>query len=263
MADEMYPYNEDSKKFNRRDFLYALGLMAISGKFAVDTFSNLSDEQTRKKIYELGKYVHLADYSVLDKNGNENKSKGAGICLDDFFFTVDHIPSAIEKQRYLMPPGIIVEQNIDVEEKNAKLGSLEMKELVRNSDKDIAIYWIGKDRYEKEGFKEFPCNPTSQRNLGDVAYIIGNPRLTGTNIRETTVSDLDGFGNLTKTEGGFGIADGLIPGDSGTPLVNENYELLGLNNITINNCLGYAVKIEEFLKELKNGQQIRKKIKQD
>ena len=252
-----------TKKFNRREFLEATGLLLVSGKLVYDTLMDYNKSETRKDIYQLGNYVYIADYETIDKNGFKRKSKGCGVCLDDYFLTVDHIPGAPEKIRMMTPFGLM-ETDIEIKEKRAKLEGLEMEELVRNQEKDIAIYYIGKDKYESKGLKEFPCKPSSKRNLGNRVYIIGNPHLGGANIRETTISDLDGMdldNEIVKvTKYGFGIAKQLIPGDSGTPTVNEDYKLIGINNIGVIGGVGYAVKIEEFLKELKDVQKNRRKI---
>jgi S1-C subfamily serine protease len=235
----------------RREFLQAIGLLLVSGKVAVDSLIKYNESETRKDIYKLGDYVYLADYETTDKDGNKNKSQGCGICLDDYFITVDHIPSSTEKNRIHTPLGII-ETGIDIKSKKASINELEMEEVIRNPKKDIAIYRLNKNKMAEHGLEPFPCKPSSRRNLGDKVYIIGNPQLKGFNIRETTISDLDGldlmFGDI-EMKHEFGIGKRIIPGDSGSPLINEDYKLIGLSNVYFEQ-VGYAVKIEEFLKEL-------------
>lgn len=242
----------------RRQFLQAGALMLVSGKFVYDAFNKLNEIETRNKIYDLGQYVYLANYKGITKEKTEKEQKGCGIVLEDYFFTCDHIPSSIEKNKMMTPFGLF-EEDVELKSKSQNINGLEMEELVRNPEKDIAIYWIGKDRAKKHNIKQFPCKPSSNRIHGQTAYLIGNPNLRGINIRKTTISDLDGMivepknDIVEMTKYGFGISNQLIPGDSGSPLVNDDYELIGINNIGVNGGIGYAIKIEEFFKELKNG----------
>jgi len=102
----------------------------------------------------------------------------------------------------------------------------------------------------------FPAKPSSRLNLGDKIYIIGNPGLTGINVREDYISDINGTAGenmkelAENTTDCFGIGKIVISGDSGTPVVNSKFELLGLCKYQFAGGLGYVQKIDCYLKHI-------------
>jgi hypothetical protein len=223
---------------SRREFLTLTGIVLLN------TAYNLKIPENNDRIYKLSNHVHMANYSADTEDG-KRKSRGMGFILDGKYITSDHIPSSLKEETSRTPFGMM-KKFYEIENEEAYLGNIKLTELYRNSDLDIAIY----DSY---GYlPDFPCEPNTNINLGDKVYIIGNPALCGNNVREAKISDLDGVDNLPMSDYCFGIDKPLIPGDSGTPTINENYQLIGINTLTAFNQLGYITKIEHVLNNLKN-----------
>ena len=256
----------------RREFFKnsLIGIIGITsglsfGKQVYDYYSKQNKKNILYNIYNiLPNHVHLAGTTlkmINESTGKEELIKeniGCGIILRGRYITMAHITNInttkqgdyliIEDTRIIkMPP----ESKL---EKKVRLYGYELKELVLNPKNDVAIYRLPQELRDKLQIQEFPCRPETKINLGEKVYIIGNPQLEGNNVRESRISDKDGFNSIKKTfdqkkNSFFGIDSALIPGDSGAPIVNEKYELIGLGAIQFDSDLGYVKKIGEFLKE--------------
>jgi len=240
--------DKKGKGISRRDFLLTTGLCLTSGKLIYDSLINLYKKEQINRIFnELPNYVYLAEYSGGDEDGNIRTSKGYGIVLDRKYISVSHIIDMVGKF-FLPTPFGLLEKKIDIKNKKCMVKGKELEILVEDIPNDVFIADVS--CYDKDTFADFPCKPTTKRKLGDTVYMIGNPQLKGTNIRKGIISDLDTFGDDRLTKNCFGIDIGAIGGDSGTPCVNEDFELLGLVRSSVGNVLGYVIGIEHFLKKL-------------
>jgi len=238
---------------NRRDFLMIGGLFALGGK----TLGDFLIEKYHQKIinniyYELPKHLHIAEISgeiLIDEKDKENTAtigeKGCGIVLNNRFLTMAHVTDL----------GILNDEEKgiyelvgEIKNKKVKLYNEELEEAIFDIESDIAIYNIP----QKLNIPDFPCRISDDVSLGNEVYVIGNPQLSGINIRRGYVSDLDSVPKKgdSSVKNCFGIDKMLIPGDSGTPVVNSDYELLGLCAFSINRGLGYVKRIEEFIKRM-------------
>ena len=254
---------------NRKEFLKnsLIGIIGITsglsfGKQAYDYCSEQNKKNILYNIYNvLPNHIHLAKTTLKMINKNEEIEKlieeniGCGIILKGKYVTMAHITNiefvkegnyiTIDNKRIIrMLPGSKLEKKVE-------LYGHELKELALN---DVAIYKLPQELKNKLRIQEFPCKPKTKISLGEKVYIIGNPELEGSNIREARISDKDGFDSVEETNNQkknslFGVSMEVIPGDSGTPIVNENYELIGLCTIHFDNSLGYVKKIGEFLRE--------------
>ena len=223
----------------RREFLLLAGLTAINSAYI---FKDIDLNNNSNKIYSLTDYIHLAKYSADTEDGKA-EFEGMGFIMDGKYITCNHIPARMKIKTTTTPFGS-VEDIRKIENEEAYIGNIRLTELVRDEKSDIAIY----DSY---GYlPDFPCKPCNDINLGDEVYIIGNPGLKGHNIRKSKISDLDGLDGLDVSDYCFGIGKALIGGDSGTPIVNSDYELLGMNTLTAFGQLGYATKIKHILDKL-------------
>jgi hypothetical protein len=221
---------------SRREFLTLTGIVLANAMY------NYKLPTNENKIYELTKHVYTVDYMADTENGQKT-AKGMGFILDGKYITCDHIPSSLKESVHQTPFGL-VRKICDIENEQAYLENIKLTELYRNQEEDIAIY----DAY---GYlPDFPCKPNTNINLGDKVYIIGNPGLRGYNVREAKISDHNGVNDLEMSKYCFGIDKPLIPGDSGTPTVNQDYQLIGMNTMTVFNQLGYITKIKHVLKHL-------------
>jgi len=223
-------------EISRREFLFLAGLTMVNSSCALKNINNAN------KIYSLSDYVHMATYSA-DSEYGKVKTQGMGFILDGKYVTSNHISAELKYQKTRTPLGIM--QTIrEIENEEAYIDNIKLTELVRDTETDIAVY----DAY---GYlPDFPCKPSTDINLGDEVYIIGNPMLKGSNIRQARISDLDGIDDFPMSDYCFGIDRVLIGGDSGSPLVNSDYELIGMNTLSAFNQLGYATKIKHILERL-------------
>ena len=224
------------------------GLLSLGGKVIGDVIlENYNKRIINDIYYELPKHVHRVKISgeIQIDGGDvmEVGEYGCGIIFNNKFLTMAHVTNMNivndEKEG-------IIELKEEIKNKKVKLYEKELEEIVFDIDNDVAVYNLpsGLD------IPNFPCNISgSDIKLGDEIYIIGNPDISGINIRRGYISDLDSIVNKadSSAKNCFGIDKVLIPGDSGTPIVNSNYDLLGLCAFSIRGSLGYVKKIEEFI----------------
>lgn len=217
--------------------------MLVSSKVLYDSFIQLDTLNTKNKIFkELPNYIYMAEHTGIQKDGKEIKVKGVGIVIDRKFVTCQHIPDKIKFKEVRTPLGDVTYTR-DIKETFCKVKGKELEILVQDTEKDIFIA----DASPYNSLENFPCKPSSKRELGDKVYIIGNPGLTGTNIRNGIISDLDNLKGIDLSKYTFGTNISVIPGDSGSPLVNEDYKLIGIGKMYFEE-LGYFTKIEEVMK---------------
>ena len=244
--------NKFKKGVNRREFLMALGIFGLSGKILSDVLINEHKKHLISKIYnELPSQIYLAEHKAEVKTGGETKEKiqkGYGIIINKHYITPAHICdfSAVD----VMTPFGRMTVNQDVLSQEAYLGKNKLEQKVIDTKRDVAVFKLPENM---KGYIDFQAEPSTKINLGDEVYLIGNPKLSGVNIRKANISDLNGYiipNNTIQVEEYFGVDQRLIAGDSGTPVVSKDFKLLGLSEINFYG-LGYVKKIGEFLKHIK------------
>lgn len=168
--------------------------------------------------------------------------QGKGVIVNhenkDYIITAAHVVS-LERRLGEEPSESF---NVDY---RTRLNGEKLDEIIIDAERDIAIF-------------KFPDNlerPEYQVRLGDSEnllpfekiYILGNPGLSGFNVREGIISNYERtrtVGNV-ETEG-INISANVYPGDSGTPVINENGEILGIVKETHYNLTGYFAPINWF-----------------
>lgn len=236
-------------KLNRREFLLWLGLGGLTLNKGFDLLKEKRDNRLERQIYNLSKDVHIAEYSA-DSDGGERKNRGVGIFLDDHYISVNHIPEGMKSEKVRTGFGYM-HINYNLENRKMTINDKPLDILVEDHASDMLI---AKQRVNT--FFNFPCDTSNDIKYGDNIYIIGNPELEGTNIRQGKISDLDGFADSDWAikENTFGIDIPVHPGDSGSPIVNDKFQLLGLAQYVACGKFGYVSKIgqyEDKIKELK------------
>jgi len=203
------------------------------------------------RIYnELPKHVYPAETETEIRGVEDiDIQEGAGIVIDGNYLTMAHIINSFydmegENLNELLPPEMLFQETFLYERK--------LKKVVVDDKKDVAIFKLPNDLK----LPNFPAKPSSNINLGDPVFVIGNPGLRGTNTRRGYVSDLDGLEKLENEKDSteynksvFGIDIYVSPGDSGCPVVSSDFKLLGLVAFDFYG-LGYVQRIGEFLKYL-------------
>jgi hypothetical protein len=229
---------------NRREFILATGVMLLSGKEVFDILSEVYKNNKLKDIYsQLPSYVHLAelDSNVLIHSKEQNiKKRGCGVLKNGEYLSMAHI---FTPEVYINSPLGRMKVNSTLIDRQVSLYNKPLEEIVCCEESDVARFKVLDTDCR---FTEFP-NKISEHKLGEEVYIIGNPYLRGANVRKANVSELDGFEDYKLSEDCFGVSTTLHPGDSGTPVVNGNGELLGLCCLFAGSDLGYIKPIKLWL----------------
>jgi len=277
------PSSKKGKRFlemNRKDFLIAMGLMLGSGKVLSDTVKEIYYESKKWDIYNvLPDYLQEiyveGDFVWEDNVKRRINCKGNGIILKGKYLTVSHIPTldfingdVIFKQLgYKDTMKLFIElggvnpipfpkgfENIQV-----KLHNQVLQEKFLSREKEIAIYDLPKHLQ----ILEFPSEISTELKNGEEVYlIVGGVRTKGVKKGFVHKKDFKGRINdvnnrevgLRLVENYFTIDCLVAPGDSGSPVVNKNCELVGLGvgtEVDLNKNstgVGLVKKIESFLK---------------
>jgi hypothetical protein len=216
---------------NRREFLQTTGLVLLGGKTLFDICQKEYEKHIEYKIFnELPKYSYLAQ--TITNNNKNYVDRGYGIVINNKYITMAHI---------------INTDKFDTSKKETFIRGQKLEKIIVDWENDVAVFNVPKSL----NLKNYPCEIKTNIDLGEKVYLIGNPFLDGINIRNGRIIDLDELNReLECTKGCFGVDIVTISGDSGMPLVNSDFKLLGLVQSTING-LGYINKIEHYLKYLK------------
>lgn len=216
---------------NRREFLQTTGLVLLGGKTLFDICQKEYEKHIEYKIFnELPKYSYLA--KTITNNNKNYVDRGYGIVINNKYITMAHI---------------INTDKFDTSKKETFIKGQKLEKIIVDWENDVAVFNVPKSL----NLKNYPCEIKTNIDLGEKVYLIGNPFLDGINIRNGRIIDLDELNReLECTKGCFGVDIVTISGDSGMPLVNSDFKLLGLVQSTING-LGYINKIEHYLKYLK------------
>jgi len=242
------------KKISKREFLKTTLLLLTSGKVILDTAQKqYSNHLEDKIINELPNYTYKVDVEIEYENNKEpRKLQGMGIRIENYFITMAHITHA--ENTVITTPFGKINVNKTIKKSTTKYHDQILQEIYVNKEEDLAIYKASID------MQEFPCKPTGKRNIGDLTYIIGNPRLLGKSVRKGNIVDNDGFGGIEQLGDCFIVSQPVYPGDSGTPVVNKHYELIGLGKATYTapnyNTLNGIKPIEDIIKYFPNNQAI-------
>jgi serine protease Do len=125
-----------------------------------------------------------------------------------------------------------------------------LKAVYRDRPNDIALFELPKG-VRPPSFP-YALGNSDDLRVGNYIYVVGNPMNLGVNVREGIVSALRAPQEIShvdaKGENAFMVSNGLVPGDSGTPVIairDDRFELVGLSQGTFvgNNRLGWVIRI--------------------
>ena len=249
---------------NRRQFLQGTGGL-ILGVLTGNTIKNEIDKHNTNKtltkksndlewmLNNVEDHIHMAEhefkYTIPTSSEKEHghKVKGVGIVVDGLYLTPNHV-GCLDALPQRTPFGIMYIP-IELKSEKHKVGDVGLDKIISSKDPDVAIF------KPNAPLKEFPYDVSYEVKKGDTIYVLGNPQLIGLNIRKGMVSDVDDFGE--QTTGCFGIDVGLIPGDSGSPVLNEDLNLIGIANFGAYGSLGYCTKMKCFDDVYKNRKEVK------
>lgn len=158
------------------------------------------------------------EYKLEDKVDKTTR-RGMGVVYDNYVLTVDHIVSQYGLQ--IQSPFGVMEIDFEKLKETTTLDGKVLEEIVNEKEKDIAVFKLPPNLIRNS--YPFSLGDTDKLQYGQEILLIGNPALSGFNVREGIVS--------RKVENNrFAISANIVPGDSGTIVVDRNtFELLGLN----------------------------------
>ena len=222
---------------NRREFLKVGAVSFIGASLPLPIyhylFSGNSNEVLKYHIkgilenqveFETNtKFVHPLSGQELEKD-----MKGSGTIVnyhgEDYIFTANHL-TAKEDVDLDIPSGSM---SMPVESTDeSKLGVNVLERIVSNRDRDIAIFKLP-ESYKTPDYKVRLADSDDIEILDEV-YLLGKPLNIRRNIREGIVANKVGvtrFPNGNEVEG-FNISTGGYFGDSGSPAINSDGEIIG------------------------------------
>lgn len=244
-----------NNQIDRRTFIKEVVLAAALSCVGVNEFKKMSNRKHQDKVSEI--YKTGGDYNILSKTkykyqiintstgkpfdeDNEKKingkGQGMGIIKNGKYYTCNHCVGANHIK--IRTQFGIMQRPIQTSESDTKINNISLEKLVGDSDKDIAVFKLPEYYNHPEIPYEF-----GEPKLGDKIYVVGNPMLKGTNVREGRIGDING---LEEEKHLFGHDVKLMGGDSGTYVLNDKFEVVGINSRTYGGTLNYAIKMPEF-----------------
>jgi len=214
------------------------------------------DQMIQKVIDATPKLKVIVEHNLI--SATEERRTGYGVHYNGYILTVRHLTHLSD----VVNAGLfgVIEVKPEVLEKQKSTAYIQGKELelvVTDKEKDMTIYKVPKGLDLPDYPSELGDN--SKMKLGQEIYLVGNPDLEGWNIRKAEISKLDAqdydgpdFG-LNKYSFGFSLP--IIPGDSGTPIVDaKSFNLLGISRYRRwEGGPGFATKIDNYKPFMKGG----------
>ncbi len=183
----------------------------------------------------------------------EHLQAGSGVILDGrYILTVEHV--VVQNEYSVSTPfGTIrvlaekISEETYFQWKNKKYL---LRMIYKNKDEDIAILEIPPE-VSPPSFP-YQIGNSDDLRVGNFVYVVGNPLSIGINVREGIVSATKAPPGLAaagvKPRHMFMVSNGLMPGDSGSPIIairDGRFELVGISQGTIeqNTRLSWGIRI--------------------
>lgn len=162
---------------------------------------------------------------TIDKEGNTYENKGTGYIDGCLYKTVNHVVD--HNSTATMTPFGMIEIPYEKKVEKTYVENVELEEVVKDKENDVAIFRLPKELCDKIGNKGF--KDSNEVKIGMEVHIVGNPSLTGKTYRKTYVSRLEPpIETMPDYEGTFGLGVPCIGGDSGSRVFNNTNETIGL-----------------------------------
>lgn len=178
---------------------------------------------------------------------------GIGVVMEErFVLTVEHLVA--QHELVLQTPLGPIEPPVKkMAEKTFILWEGEahpLRPIYKNRADDVVLFELPKG-VRPPSFPH-PLGDSDELRVGNFIYVVGNPLNLGVNVREGIVSALKAPRMVSrieaKEENAFMVSNGLMPGDSGAPVIairDGRYELVGLCQGTFlrNTRMGWVIRI--------------------
>lgn len=224
--------NERQKK--RRNLITKIMAIVLSFALIITTIQiwpqlfNLSSLSFLKKSAELSQQEAIQQYKEAVVTIQDQYSKGTGFNTSEngLIITNHHVIDEMNPITVTFPNGTIFHATA----------------LVSDPDLDLAVLQVdGKD------LPFLPLSRSDQWDVHDPIYVIGNPLFHTQIAIEGEI--LDG----SQGAGVLKISAPIYKGNSGSPVINQNGEVIGVVYAkSTEEPIGYAIPIEKVLAKLPN-----------
>jgi len=186
-------------------------------------------------------------------------SRGIGVVVGRHILTLDHVVTQ-NSLEVATPFGTVSLPSKKLEEKTFLVSrdrKLVLKKVLGDPELDIALFEVPANDLNLASLPS-PVGNSDELTVGTFLYIAGNPFNSGINVREGIVSSLLGLEGIQKISNRrsdlFVISNGVVPGDSGAPVLalrDGVPELVGIVQGTLGSSrIGWAVKINPIMRGL-------------
>ncbi|MEK6760603.1 MAG: serine protease [Nanoarchaeota archaeon] len=229
-----------------------VGALAFVGTMALSSCSVNSDlklENLRKEIKKVSSNKVMLESKVkyrVESSGIEldEDIRGYGNVVGNYIITVNHVVSVNSSIFQETPFGVaqIYVENLFSE---TRLNGSKLESIIYDKENDIAIFKLPEELNGK--YNPVALGDSDKLKILDKICSIGNPRLNSEIIRCGIVSN-----DIAKREFegrkmyGFESSILVFPGDSGTPVVDEKGEIIGLANYWLYGVASNIVPINKF-----------------
>jgi S1-C subfamily serine protease len=187
------------------------------------------------------------------------ESRGIRLVIGRHVLTLNHVVTQYGLE-YVTPVGVVLLPSIKIEEKTYlafRDQKLMLKDLLRDRELDIALFEIPANGLNLP-LLSCPLGNSDELTVGTFLYVVGNPFNSGVNVREGIVSSLVGPEGISEISARrdelFMISNGVVPGDSGGPVLalrDGVPELVGIVQGTLGSTrIGWAIKINPITRQL-------------
>lgn len=272
----------------RRNFLKlsGLGAVALVASSCGYQIVNLNDfekmfdqikEKKRAKLVENIKEIKeniISTYSIAmikgKIQGNIHRDFmevwGEGLIFEDYILTVNHVVSFSEKayiQDYYRKYGLIptdlrlISENTRLKSNGEVLEAILREEGDGNGGRDMAIFKLP-ENYKKPNYK-VKLGDSDKLKMYDEVHLLGDPSDIYFAPRPGRISSFNGE-KYSSSLLSNGIIMGIkaVEGDSGSPVMNNDGEIVGIASISDLATMAF-VPINEFKKEIKKYEASQKK----
>ena len=209
---------------DRRDFL-KLGAVTAIGLSSSCAYQFVkSKESLREDIKTVLENVVPLDTHII-YDGGESSIFGHGLIMGDYIITNDHIVT-MHGIEYRTPFGtqLII---VDKQSEETMLKGSVLENIAKDRETDMAIFKLP-DSYQKPKPARF--GDDDKLELLDKLYLVGDPFDRDYVVRPGYLGKKD----IINIPTDFGMVKGKVftgqvsPGDSGSPLLNDKGEVIGL-----------------------------------
>ena len=223
---------------------------AIELKQNHDLYNLLNETQT---VLENQILLETELYSQYDLDGRLALLRGSAYIVEHnderYIITVAHNVSfsMYSDNKPLSPYNMYLElMNLDYK---TTWDGISLEKIVFDNSRDVAVFKFPDETPEEFNMpkRNIILANSNELSVYEKVYVVGNPALSGTNIRQGIIGNDERRRNIGGVNTyGINVSANVYPGDSGTAVINSQGELIGLVKESHYNLTGYFAPINWF-----------------